>query len=62
MYSAVLFFKLARYTDTLLRKSGKGLSDSELDTKLSQAIIIFRYIEDKDIFQKVSILLMFLLS
>uniref|UniRef100_A0A915Q330 Cullin family profile domain-containing protein n=1 Tax=Setaria digitata TaxID=48799 RepID=A0A915Q330_9BILA len=44
--------RLARYTDTLLRKSGKGLSDSELDTKLSQAIIIFRYIEDKDIFQK----------
>ncbi|EFO28164.1 hypothetical protein LOAG_00325 [Loa loa] len=44
--------RLARFTDTLLRKSGKGLSDGELDTKLSQAIIIFRYIEDKDIFQK----------
>ncbi|EJW71870.1 hypothetical protein WUBG_17222 [Wuchereria bancrofti] len=47
--------RLARYTDTLLRKSGKGLSDGELDTKLTQAIIIFRYIEDKDIFQKVGI-------
>lgn len=44
----------------LLRKSGKGLSDNELDTKLSQAIIIFRYIEDKDIFQKVRILIVLL--
>lgn len=46
-------FKLARYTDMLLRKSAKGLSESEVDQKLSNAIIIFRYIEDKDVFQKV---------
>ncbi|VDM96100.1 unnamed protein product [Thelazia callipaeda] len=44
--------RLARYIDTLLRKSGKGLSDNELETKLSQTIIIFRYIEDKDVFHK----------
>lgn len=31
------------------------MSDTELDTKLSQAITIFRYIEDKDIFQKVAL-------
>ena len=45
--------QLARYTDTLLRKSAKGLSEREVDDKLSSAIVIFRYIEDKDIFQKV---------
>ncbi|VDN17885.1 unnamed protein product [Gongylonema pulchrum] len=44
--------RLSRYTDMLLRKSGKGLSDSELDAKLAEAIIIFRYIEDKDVFQR----------
>uniref|UniRef100_A0A915AFR3 Cullin-2 n=2 Tax=Parascaris univalens TaxID=6257 RepID=A0A915AFR3_PARUN len=44
--------RLARYTDMLLRKSAKGLSESEVDQKLSNAIIIFRYIEDKDVFQK----------
>ncbi|VDM42288.1 unnamed protein product [Toxocara canis] len=44
--------RLARYTDTLLRKSAKGLSEAEVDQKLSHAIIIFRYIEDKDVFQK----------
>ncbi len=49
-----LYLQLARYTDTLLRKSAKGLSETEVDTKLTLAIIIFRYIEDKDIFQKVT--------
>uniref|UniRef100_A0A158R5K3 Cullin-2 n=1 Tax=Syphacia muris TaxID=451379 RepID=A0A158R5K3_9BILA len=44
--------RLARYTDTLLRKSAKGLSEYEIDARLSQAIIIFRYIDEKDIFQK----------
>ncbi|ULU00066.1 hypothetical protein L5515_003811 [Caenorhabditis briggsae] len=44
--------RLARYTDSLLKKSTKGLSESDLETKLGNAIVIFRYIEDKDIFQK----------
>ncbi|KHJ82343.1 cullin family protein [Oesophagostomum dentatum] len=48
------FNKLARYTDNLLRKSAKGMSESEVDQQLSKAIVIFRYIEDKDVFQKVS--------
>lgn len=44
--------RLARYTDALLKKSTKGLSDADLEAKLTSAIVIFRYIEDKDIFQK----------
>lgn len=51
---------LAKYCDNLLRKpssgsgSGaiKGLSDAEIDEKLSLSIIVFKYIDDKDIFQK----------
>lgn len=44
--------RLARYTDNLLRKSAKGMSEAEVDQQLSKAIVIFRYIEDKDVFQK----------
>ncbi|PIO64123.1 cullin family protein, partial [Teladorsagia circumcincta] len=44
--------RLARYTDSLLRKSAKGMSELEVDQQLSKAIVIFRYIEDKDVFQK----------
>jgi cullin 2 len=43
---------LAKYCDTLLKKSTKGLGEPEVDEKLSQSIIIFKYIDDKDIFQK----------
>lgn len=53
---------LAKYCDNLLRKpssgsgSGgsaiKGLTDAEIDEKLSLSIIVFKYIDDKDIFQK----------
>uniref|UniRef100_A0A8R1HYN6 Cullin-2 n=1 Tax=Caenorhabditis japonica TaxID=281687 RepID=A0A8R1HYN6_CAEJA len=44
--------RLARYTDSLLKKSTKGLTEADLEQKLDSAIVIFRYIEDKDIFQK----------
>lgn len=44
--------RLSRYTDFLLRRTGKGLTDPELEKRLSNAIIIFKYIEDKDMFQK----------
>ncbi|CAD6190298.1 unnamed protein product [Caenorhabditis auriculariae] len=44
--------RLSRYTDSLLKKTAKGLTEADLETKLSNSIIIFRYIEDKDIFQK----------
>uniref|UniRef100_T1JK90 Cullin family profile domain-containing protein n=1 Tax=Strigamia maritima TaxID=126957 RepID=T1JK90_STRMM len=43
---------LAKYCDNLLKKSAKGNSESETDDKLAQSITIFKYIDDKDIFQK----------
>ena len=43
---------MAKYCDSLLKKSTKGFSEPEVDEKLSQSIIIFKYIDDKDIFQK----------
>ncbi|XP_077979355.1 cullin-2-like [Glandiceps talaboti] len=43
---------IAKYCDSLLKKSSKGISESEVDDKLSQSIIVFKYIDDKDIFQK----------
>lgn len=54
---------LAKYCDSLLRKprsssgqSGsainKSLSESEIDEKLALSIIVFKYIDDKDIFLK----------
>ncbi|XP_065220060.1 cullin-2 [Planococcus citri] len=43
---------LAKYCDQLLKKSSKGLSEMEVDEKLSDAIIIFKYLDDKDMFQK----------
>lgn len=43
---------LAKYCDTLLKKSSKGMSESEIDDKLANSITIFKYIDDKDVFQK----------
>lgn len=43
---------LAKYCDGLLKKSTKGVSDAELDEKLSGSIIIFKYLDDKDVFQR----------
>ncbi|PRP88079.1 cullin-2 [Planoprotostelium fungivorum] len=43
---------LAKYCDILLKKSNKNLEESELDEKLNQIIVIFRYVDDKDVFQK----------
>ncbi|KAI1811543.1 Cullin-domain-containing protein [Poronia punctata] len=43
---------LAKYTDVLLRKSGSGVEEAELDTTLTQIMTVFKYIEDKDVFQK----------
>lgn len=46
--------RLNRYVDSLLRKSNKSCSDAEVDSNLTMSIVIFRYIDDKDLFQKVS--------
>eukprot|EP00794_Sanderia_malayensis_P003681 gene3681-4198_t len=43
---------LARYCDSLLKKSTKHLTEMEIDDKLTNVIVIFKYIDDKDIFQK----------
>uniref|UniRef100_A0A914HEE8 Cullin family profile domain-containing protein n=1 Tax=Globodera rostochiensis TaxID=31243 RepID=A0A914HEE8_GLORO len=43
--------KLNRYIDSLMRTK-KGKSEAEIDTLLSKSIVIFRYIDDKDLFQK----------
>lgn len=47
------FLQLAKYCDTLLKKSAKGMSESEVEDKLTCSVIIFKYIDDKDVFQKV---------
>ncbi|CAK8671716.1 unnamed protein product [Clavelina lepadiformis] len=41
---------LARYCDTLL-KSAKVSEDAELEATLKEIMTVFRYIEDKDVFQ-----------
>lgn len=41
---------VAKYCDTLLKKS--KTSETEIDAKLTNNITIFKYIEDKDVYQK----------
>lgn len=43
---------LAKYCDLLLKKGGKNLEESVLEEKLNQIILIFKYVDDKDVFQK----------
>lgn len=43
---------LARYCDQLLRKSSKGVGEGEVEERLQKAITVFRYVEDKDMFQR----------
>ncbi|KAK9475343.1 Cullin [Dipodascopsis tothii] len=43
---------LAKYSDALLKKSGKNAEDSDLEVKLNDIMTIFKYIDDKDVFQK----------
>ncbi|XP_076183973.1 cullin 2 [Ptiloglossa arizonensis] len=43
---------LAKYCDSLLRKSAKATSEVEVEEKLSRCIIVFKYVDDKDVFQK----------
>lgn len=43
---------LAKYTDTLLKKSGKSAEEADLEASLIQIMTVFKYIEDKDVFQK----------
>lgn len=43
---------LAKHADGLLKKSNKGAEEAGLEDALNQVMIIFKYIEDKDVFQK----------
>jgi len=43
---------LAKYCDSLLKKSPKAASESEIEDKLKRSIIVFKYVDDKDVFQK----------
>ncbi|WFD01601.1 ubiquitin ligase (cullin) of SCF [Malassezia obtusa] len=43
---------LAKYVDSLLKKSNKGAEETSLETALDQAMVVFKYIEDRDLFQK----------
>jgi len=43
---------LAKYCDHLLKKSSKNPEDAELEDTLNQVMVVFKYIEDKDVFQK----------
>ncbi|CAK9304365.1 unnamed protein product [Gordionus sp. m RMFG-2023] len=42
---------LAKYCDLQLKKSSKNPEESELEEILNQIMIVFKYIEDKDVFQ-----------
>lgn len=41
---------VAKYCDSLLKKS--KTTETEIDSKLTSSITIFKYIEDKDVYQK----------
>ncbi|KAI1007190.1 Cullin-1 [Podosphaera aphanis] len=43
---------LAKYSDTLLKKSASGGEEGDIETSLNQIMTVFKYIEDKDVFQK----------
>ncbi|XP_014235584.1 cullin-1 [Trichogramma pretiosum] len=43
---------LAKYCDVLLKKSSKNPEDAELEETLNQVMVVFKYIEDKDVYQK----------
>jgi len=43
---------LAKYTDSLLKKSASTAEETDLEDTLTQIMTVFKYIEDKDVFQK----------
>ncbi|KAJ7057195.1 Cullin [Mycena amicta] len=42
---------LAKHADMLLRKSNKSTGDDDLESSLNRVMILFKYLEDKDVFQ-----------
>ncbi|KAJ3340603.1 hypothetical protein HDU93_006718 [Gonapodya sp. JEL0774] len=43
---------LAKFCDSLLRKSAKVAEEGEVEEALNNVMIVFKYVEDKDVFQK----------
>ena len=43
---------MARYCDSLLKKSNRTIDDASTEEKFNQIMIVFKYIDDKDVFQK----------
>lgn len=43
---------LARYCDFLLKNSSKNTEEAELEDTLNQVMVLFKYVEGKDVFQK----------
>ncbi|CAO3589467.1 unnamed protein product [Absidia cylindrospora] len=43
---------LARFCDSLLKKSAKNPEENELEDVLNSVMTVFKYVEDKDVFQK----------
>ncbi|KAI6782101.1 uncharacterized protein J7T54_002338 [Emericellopsis cladophorae] len=44
---------LAKYADVLLRKSSTSIEEADLEATLTNIMTVFKYIEDKDVFQKI---------
>ena len=44
--------QIARYCDMLLKSSARNPEERELESTLSSIMLIFKYLEDKDVFQK----------
>ncbi|VDK33999.1 unnamed protein product [Taenia asiatica] len=43
---------ICRYMDDLLRRTDKRYSDADLEDKISASIVLFKYIEEKDVFKQ----------
>ncbi|VDM23660.1 unnamed protein product [Hydatigera taeniaeformis] len=46
---------ICRYMDDLLRRTDKRYSDADLEDKISASIVLFKYIEEKDVFKQVKL-------
>jgi cullin 3 len=44
---------LSLYVDEMMKHGFKGLSEADVDAILDKAVIIFRYLRDKDVFESV---------
>lgn len=43
---------LSKHTDALLKRSTKGSEEDDIEKQLNRVMTIFRYVEDKDVFNK----------